>query len=180
MDPAITTDKVQRTADKRLTTQSEAVARREAVYYQPGRPAPFALRCGALLIDYIVLAGIVALSTLVARFLGGGARTAGGSPEIIGLLIGLTLTVLNFAVLTGLGGQTLGKWAAGLRIERKDGRPLGWGRSFVRHFIGYPLSFLTLGFGILIAAINPRGRALHDLIAGTIVVRDDRRGPLRQ
>jgi uncharacterized RDD family membrane protein YckC len=50
----------------------------------------------------------------------------------------------------------------------------------VRHFIGYPLSFLTLGFGILIAAINPRGRALHDLIAGTIVVRDDRRGPLRQ
>src|SRR5258708_11676497 len=131
MDPAITTDKIQRTSDKRITTQSEVAAHREAVYYQPGRPAPFALRCGALLIDYILLAGIVALSTLVARFLGGGARTAGGSPEIIGVLIGLTLTVLNFGILTGLSGYTLGKWAAGLRIERKDGTPLAWGRSFV-------------------------------------------------
>jgi len=66
----------------------------------------------------------------------------------------------------------VGKWAAGLRILRDDGRPIGIGRAFARHFAGYPLSFITLGIGFLIAALTLRGRALHDLIAGTIVVRE--------
>lgn len=35
--------------------------------------APFALRCGAILIDYIILVAILAFSTLVSRVLGGGA-----------------------------------------------------------------------------------------------------------
>ena len=37
----------------------------------------FPLRCGALLIDYIVLISLVVLGTLFARMLGGGARAAG-------------------------------------------------------------------------------------------------------
>jgi len=49
---------------------------------------------------------------------------------------------------------------------------LGIGRAFLRHFVGYPLSAFTLGLGFIIAALNPRGRGLHDLIAGTIVIRD--------
>jgi uncharacterized RDD family membrane protein YckC len=140
--------------------------------------APFSLRCGALLIDYIVLASIVAFSTLVARTLGGGARMAGGSAETMGLLVALAAAALDFLVLTGLRGQTLGKWATGLRIERKDGMPLSWGHSLLRHLVGYPLSLLTLGLGFLVAAFNTQGRALHDLIAGTVVVRDEvRRAP---
>ncbi|MDT5261586.1 MAG: hypothetical protein QOC61_590, partial [Acidobacteriota bacterium] len=63
------------------------------------------------------------------------------------------------------------KWFAGLRIERKDGVPLSFGRSLVRHLVGYPLTLLTLGAGFLLAALHPQGRALHDLLAGTIVVR---------
>ena len=38
--------------------------------------APFALRCGAILIDYIVLALILTFSTLVARLMGGALRQA--------------------------------------------------------------------------------------------------------
>jgi uncharacterized RDD family membrane protein YckC len=133
--------------------------------------APFSLRCGALLIDYILIISIVAFSTVAARTLGGGARMAGGSAEMIGLLIALVVTLLNFVVLTGLRGQTLGKWATGLRIQRKDGRPLGWGYSLLRHVVGYPLSLLTFGVGFLVAAFNSQGRTLHDLVAGTVVVR---------
>ena len=133
--------------------------------------APFSLRCGALLIDYILVASIVAFSTVVARTLGGGARMAGGSAEMIGLLVALVVTLLNFVVLTGLRGQTLGKWATGLRIQRKDGRPLGWGYSLLRHVVGYPLSLLTFGVGFLVAAFNSQGRTLHDMVAGTVVVR---------
>lgn len=135
--------------------------------------APFSLRCGAILIDYIVLAGIVAFSTLLARSVGGGARTAGGMTETFGFLVALVVAVLDLVVLPGLSGRSLGKWATGLRIERKDGRPLGMGHSLLRHFVGYTFSFLTLGLGFLIAAFSAQGRALHDIIAGTVVVRDE-------
>jgi uncharacterized RDD family membrane protein YckC len=135
--------------------------------------APFSLRCGALLIDYIILMAIVAVTTLIARMLGSAGRTGGNSTETVGWLIVLLVAVINFGLLPGLRGQTVGKWATGLRIELADGRGLSIGRSFLRHFVGYPLSVLTLGIGFLIAAVNARGRALEDLIAGTVVVRDE-------
>ena len=135
--------------------------------------APFSLRCGALLIDYIVLIAIVAISTLIARLLGGGARSAGSSTETFGLVIVFLLAILNFGVFAGWRGQTIGKWATGLRIERKNGQGLSMGRAFLRHFVGYPLSILTLGIGFLIAAVNRRGRTLHDVIADTVVVRHE-------
>lgn len=132
--------------------------------------APFSLRCGALLIDYTVLMSIVAFTTLVARSFDG-TRTAGYTIEMIGYLIAAVATVLNFIVLATLRGQTLGKWATGLCIERKDAAPLGLGSVLVRHLIGYPLSLLTFGIGFIIAAFSDQGRALHDVIAVTVVVR---------
>jgi uncharacterized RDD family membrane protein YckC len=134
--------------------------------------APFPLRCGALLIDYIALVSIVVFGTLVARMLGGGARSAGTSAETLAILLAVVMALLNLVLIPGLTGRTLGKWATGLRIERNDGGPVGIGRALLRHFIGYPLSFALLGLGFLIAAVSVHGRGLHDIIAGTIVVRE--------
>ena len=50
-----------------------ARAQRGAVNFERLR-APFSLRCGALLIDYIVVVGVLALATLLARFLGDDGR----------------------------------------------------------------------------------------------------------
>ena len=133
--------------------------------------APFALRCGAILIDYIILVAIVAFSTLVSRLLGGGARSAGNSSETVGIVLAIVVAALNLGVLPGLTGVTAGKWATGLHILRGDGKEIGVGRAFLRHFLGYPLSFFTLGLGFLAVAFTSRGRGLHDLIADTIVVR---------
>jgi uncharacterized RDD family membrane protein YckC len=133
--------------------------------------APFALRCGALLIDYILLALILALSTMIARLMGGGARMAGGTAEKAGIIVTLVVGLLDLVVLVGLTGKTVGKWTTGLRLERTDGRLPGVGRAALRHLIGYPLSLLPFGLGFLIVTVSPSGRALHDLIAGTIVVR---------
>jgi uncharacterized RDD family membrane protein YckC len=104
--------------------------------------------------------------------LGGGARAAGNSAETAGIVIAIVMGLLNLGVIPGLTGFTLGKWATGLRIERNDGGDVGIGRAFLRHFIGYPLSFALLGLGFLIAAVSVHGRGLHDMIAGTIVVRE--------
>jgi uncharacterized RDD family membrane protein YckC len=161
-----------------MTAAAETVAVQRNV--RPGQPVqnfarirgPFSLRCGSILIDYIILVAILAFSTLVSRLLGGGARSAGSSSETVGMFLTLMVAVLDLGILPGLTGLTIGKWATGLRIRRSDGTELGIGRAFLRHFVGYPLSFITLGLGFIIAALNARGRGLHDLIAGTIVVRD--------
>lgn len=135
--------------------------------------APFSLRCGALLIDYILLVSLVVLGTIFARMLGGGGRSAGTSAETAAIVLAVVVALLNFGVLPGLTGLTLGKWAAGLRIQRVDagGNP-GIARAFLRHFIGYPLSLVTFGIGFLLTAVTVHGRGLHDMIAGTVVVRE--------
>ncbi|MDT5159550.1 MAG: hypothetical protein QOC99_96 [Acidobacteriota bacterium] len=150
-------------------SSGRAPAPRAAVNIERLR-APFSLRCGALLIDYILMIGVLALATLLARVFGDVRR---GSAFVLnaGYIAVIVVTLLNFVLVAGLTGRTLGKWFAGLRIERKDGVPLSFGRSLVRHLAGYPLTLLTLGAGFLLAALHPQGRALHDLLAGTIVVR---------
>lgn len=151
---------------------SRPTARRLESHIRVRYRAPFALRCGAILIDYILLALIMTFSTMVARTMGGGARLAGGTAEKVGIFFTLVAAVLDLGVLAGLTGKTLGKWTTGLRLERTDGSVPGVGWALLRHFVGYPVSFLLFGIGFLMAIVNPTGRALHDLIAGTVVVRE--------
>jgi|ERR1041385_6117394 uncharacterized RDD family membrane protein YckC len=133
--------------------------------------APFALRCGAALIDYIMLALVLVFSIMIARLMGGGARLAGGTAEKVGIILALIVAVGDLLVMPGLTGRSIGKWTTGLRIERIGGGRPGMLRAFVRHFIGYPLSFIPFALGFLMVTVSPTGRALHDYIAGTVVVR---------
>src|SRR4051812_26763524 len=151
-----------------LRTRPSSTARAE-VNFERLR-APFSLRCGALLIDYILLAGVMAFATLLARLFGDTRR---GSSFVLtaGYIAVASVAFLNFIVITSFSGRTLGKWMAGLRIERRDGEPLSFVRALVRHLVGYALTALTLGLGFLISAFDSKGRALHDLLAGTVVVR---------
>jgi uncharacterized RDD family membrane protein YckC len=161
----------QRAAREASPRARAAVARRPEVNFERLR-APFTLRCGALLVDYIVVVGLVAFATLLARVFGEGR--SGGLLLTVGYLTALGVAFLNLVVIAGFSGRTLGKWVAGLRIERRDGMPLSFGRALLRHLVGYPLTILTLGIGFLIAAFNSEGRALHDLLAGTVLVRSRR------
>jgi len=134
--------------------------------------APFSLRCGALLVDYTLVIGIVAFATLLARTFGGSSRATVEATLAVGYLASLVALLLNSIVLPVFTGATVGKWATGLRIERQSGEPLGYGHATLRHTLGYLISFLTLGIGFLLAAFDGEGRALHDRIAGTVVVRE--------
>ena len=76
-----------------------------------------------------------------------------------------------FAVGWGLLGATIGKWIFGLRIVDHRGRsPIGLSRAFLR-LAAYSVSSVTLGMGHLLITLRPDRRALHDLLAGTWVVR---------
>ncbi len=69
-------------------------------------------------------------------------------------------------------GQTIGKMAAGIRVESAgpgDGRPTP-GQAVVRA-ASYLVSVVPLGLGFLTAFVSDDRRALHDRLSGTRVVR---------
>lgn len=134
--------------------------------------APFSLRCGALLIDYILLIIAPVSALLLGRMFGeDGRKLLDGQLSNAGWLIALLILLTNFIIFPMLTGQTVGKMLTGLRIVRTDGSSPKLVNLIIRHIIGYPLIVLTAGLGFLIAVISPNGRSLSDLISGTIVIR---------
>lgn len=65
---------------------------------------------------------------------------------------------------------TVGKYALGLYVADKHGDPITFRRATARYWLKL-LSTLTLMVGWLLAAFTPRKQALHDLLAGTLVLR---------
>lgn len=158
------------TSNVRAEATTRRGAARAEVSYRKLR-APFSLRCGALLVDYTLVMVILAFATMLARFFDD-SRWQAATAITFGYVGAAAAAFLNFVVLAAFAGRTLGKWVTGLRIERTDGLPLSVSRAALRHIVGYAVTLLTLGIGFLVAAFNVEGRALHDLIAGTVVVRE--------
>ena len=55
---------------------------------------------------------------------------------------------------------------------RTDGRPLGYGKAFLR-FVGYIISALVASLGFLWIGFDGRRQGWHDKIAGTLVTLSD-------
>ena len=142
--------------------------------------AGIARRGIALLVDapFLLILSILAMTTAYLVALGGG--TVAGAVtvriELWGVAAALGAAVaVSFAyhvVSWGGGGQTPGKMLMGVQVVRQDGAAIGYGRAFVR-WIGYCCALLPLGLGFVLALMHPRRRGLHDLLAGTCVVRVD-------
>ncbi len=138
--------------------------------------APFLLRCGALTIDYIVVVAIPVIGLLVSRFSGNdGARLLNDGVNSAAWIIGLFVAIVNLVFLPMASGQTLGKMLTGLRIVSIDGRSPTVGAIAIRQTFGYLLVAFTLGLSFFISFFSRKGRALHDYIAGTVVIYADRR-----
>jgi uncharacterized RDD family membrane protein YckC len=76
---------------------------------------------------------------------------------------------LYHVVLWTRWGQTVGMMAVRIKVLSGDGGPLTVGQSAVR-LLGYAASMLPLFLGVLLALVDERRRALHDRLAGTVVV----------
>jgi uncharacterized RDD family membrane protein YckC len=81
-------------------------------------------------------------------------------------------------------GRTFGMAVLGVRVVAVDGTALAPWRGALRALV-FPLSFLLFGLGFLGILVQREHRALHDLIAGSVVIyawdarqrRHDRGGP---
>jgi len=83
----------------------------------------------------------------------------------------LFVALYYFTYLTADGEQTIGKSLCRIRVVTREGENLGRMRAFIR-CLCYVLSAAPLFLGFL-AAFIVRGRSMHDLLCGTMVIKGD-------
>lgn len=76
----------------------------------------------------------------------------------------ITMETLN-------GGKTLGKMAAGIKVVRVSGAPIGFGAAVVRSLL-LPIDVLLLGVGVVAMFVSNKSQRFGDMAARTVVVRD--------
>ena len=138
--------------------------------------AGFWRRFIALIIDFIVisitqaiLGGIIGFVIGITGNAPGGELPAG----VVGFLyvLGFVIQWLYFALMeSGSGQATLGKMALSIRVTDLEGQRIGFGRATGRYF-GKLISSLILCIGYMMAGWTQKKQALHDMMAGTLVVR---------
>lgn len=143
-------------------------------------PSSFSRRLLAFGIDALAVAALVALFLGLARAVIGPPIAAGASLGpwrhlewwTVGGLY-LALGYVYTTLLHALTGQTVGKRLLDLTVVTATARPPSLARSAARG-LATLLSAAPLFFGFTLAFFTRSRRALHDLLAGTWVVRLDR------
>jgi uncharacterized RDD family membrane protein YckC len=164
------------------------------VYAAPGvQFAGFWLRVVAYLIDSVVL-GLAFLALFIPFAVMTGLTAVlgnihpGEDPNELGAALGGTI-VLGFISLIGLSvlgswlyhakmessswQATLGKKAVSLRVTDLNGARMTFGRATGRHFAKIITGLIPFGVGFMLAGLTERRQALHDMIAGCLVLRDN-------
>jgi uncharacterized RDD family membrane protein YckC len=86
-------------------------------------------------------------------------------------VISLVIGWLYFALLeSSERGATVGKMVMGLRVVTSDGRRLSFMNATGRYFAKI-LSAIILFIGFIMVAFTDKKRGLHDIIAGTLVIK---------
>ena len=133
--------------------------------------AGFWQRFLAAFIDGLITTILSAVAGFVIGFVG--AIPGGGEDGATGLagLIGFVLSWLYYALMESSERQaTFGKLALGLRVTDLEGNRISFGRATVRYFAKI-LSAIILLIGYIMAAFTEKKQALHDMLAGTLVLR---------
>lgn len=90
---------------------------------------------------------------------------------------GIWPVVALIYVWTTLGGPrqaTIGMRTAGIRMERLDGRPVDGLLAIVHSILFWAFNAVLTPLILLVTLFSDRKRALHDLLLGTVFVRDGR------
>jgi uncharacterized RDD family membrane protein YckC len=142
----------------------ELVTRRETRVYADGTVRLYAVFDGR-----ITGADGVPVASTTERLIG---MSAGAwYRRLATVLTGVALALLYFALFEASTLQgSPGKRALGLRVTDLAGRRLGPGRAAARQLFKC-LDIASSGLTYLIAGLTERNQGLHDILAGTLVVR---------
>jgi uncharacterized RDD family membrane protein YckC len=127
--------------------------------------AGFWRRFAAYLIDNILIGIVIGI---VIAILGAIADDAG---IVIGYLVAIVGTFVYFAWFESSDRQaTVGKIALGIQVTDVQGNRVSFGKALGRN-VAKILSALILYIGFIMAAFTEKKQGLHDMIAGTLVVK---------
>ena len=126
----------------------------------------------AYVIDNILLSVIFWLLVLV---LGGIADDAGVAVAYILAAVGWL--VYYAAMESSTSQATVGKIALGIQVTDLEGNRISFGKALGRN-LAKILSALILYIGFIMAAFTAKKQALHDMIAGTLVVKKGSTTPM--
>jgi uncharacterized RDD family membrane protein YckC len=143
-------------------------------HHHVSRKAEFAERGLAFAADYALFAAAWAL---ILKALDPGVPVLLNEKGTVVIAFLAALFIVYQAFFSCDGRVTAGKRLLGLRVADAEGEPLDFGRSVARALAQLPSSFLTLGF--FWALVDPKGRAWHDLAAGSDVLTDRPAGGAR-
>jgi uncharacterized RDD family membrane protein YckC len=135
------------------------------------RPARVPTRMLSAMIDVTLVLLVGTLWQYVVQQVGGSTARQ-QAVTLVGILLVMFGYPVGMETLTR--GRTVGAYALGLRAVRDDGGALRFRQALLRGLCFWLLDFaIWTGFcgGLVCAAINPQGKRLGDLLAGTIVIR---------
>lgn len=154
------------------TTASVTTPERVAFQYRLAGPGPRAI---AWFFDAIVRGVLVVICAVAVALLA--VAPAIGEAGMGALLVVVFLMEWFYGAFFEilLQGRTPGKWLVGLRVVRADGSPARLPDFVLRNLlrgVDFLPGFYAIGVGAMF--VDPRMRRLGDLVAGTVVVREDR------
>lgn len=133
--------------------------------------ADFGQRLVAAIIDNVLLR---VLGTVVGVAIGAlGAASEADESVVMGIaiVIGIVLQWLYYALQESSEAQaTVGKKLLGLVVVSLTGERISFGQATGRYF-GKLLSTIILLIGYLMQPFTEKKQALHDLLAGTLVIK---------
>ena len=144
------------------------------------RYAGFWRRFVAMIIDSVIFSPIVILFILSTGIFGAILHPGGDLQGLGGAM--LVMSVLGFATVLLVGSwlyhtwmessryqATLGKMALGIIVTDMNGQRISFGRANGR-FFGKWVSGMVMNIGYLMAAFTDKKQALHDMLAGCLVI----------
>ena len=146
-------------------------ASRERLNLQESEDPPYAgfwRRVAGYLIDYVVVVVIYVCLVVMLRVIGSGSQIA---PLVFPLYV-IAAWIYSAGLESSAKQATLGKLAVGIKVTDLDGRRIGFGRATGRYF-AHIVTVLTIGVGYAVAVFSRKRQTVHDMIADTLVVRDE-------
>ncbi|NWO06793.1 MAG: RDD family protein [Alteromonadaceae bacterium] len=140
--------------------------------------AGFWFRVIAAIVDAIISQiGAVIIVLPLAFALGASMAGTSSQREIeaagegLGMILGILIQWLYFTVSESSSWQaTLGKKMFGLKVTDMTGKRIGFGKANARYWSKI-ISAIILLIGFLMVAFTKQKQGLHDIIAGTLVVK---------
>ena len=118
-------------------------------------------RVKAAIVDFLVLMGLgLAVSTILSKF--------ENVPDFVRVILFILIFILYDPILTSTIGATIGHLFLGLRIRRSNDEnrkiifPIAIARFILKALLGW-ISLLTI-------SVLKKKKAIHDLVAGSVVL----------